>query len=69
MRCYVPCNVAGVRAVSISWRRGPPLPIGLHGIYPIADEARNRIIVAGGAWKEGNTKAGTTWMLVEDSGQ
>jgi len=48
---------------SRSWRRGPDLPIGLHGIYPVTDEPNNRIIVAGGAWREGKTKVDSTWVL------
>ena len=39
------------------WRREADMPIGLHGMYPVVDEDRNRIIVAGGGWKQGKSSS------------
>jgi N-acetylneuraminic acid mutarotase len=46
------------------WRdQFEPLPIGLHGIYPIADTKRGNIIVAGGGTKAGRSDTNTVLIL------
>jgi len=37
------------------WREEASIPVGLHGIFPVADSERNRIYVAGGAINAGRS--------------
>lgn len=46
-----------------TWRRGPDMLIGMHGIYPVIDPFSGSLYVAGGAPKAGMDKTSRVFIL------
>jgi len=45
------------------WHPEADMPIGIHGMWPVADTKRDRLIVAGGGYKQGRNHGGDTLFL------
>ena len=56
-------QVYGFNLKTGRWRQAADMPIGLHGMFPVADERRNRIIVAGGGKKQGKSYSNKVLVL------
>jgi N-acetylneuraminic acid mutarotase len=61
-------SVVAFNPETTEWTAHEQMPFGLHGMYPVVDSVRNRLIVAGGGIKKGRSDTNTVLTFSNDQG-